>query len=261
VLLLAPLACASDAPLRVCSAPSDLPFSNSQRQGFENTIAEWIAHDLGRKLEFVWVPQRVRYLEKRVKTGQCDLVTGITADSELLSPTKPYYRSSYMFVSERDRKLHVRTLHDEQLRSMRIGLHLIGDEMEYVPPARELIANGMLQNIVGYNIYGHGLEQNAPAALITAVEKGDIDLAVAWGPTAGYFAARAPVPLTLTPICQATAVTMFPVQFDISMGVRKGDAALLKDVNGVLTQRHRQIERLLRSYHVPLVRAATEACD
>ena len=33
-----------------------------------------------------------------------------------------------------------------------------------------------------------------------AVEHGDIDVALVWGPLAGYFAARSPVPLRLEPV-------------------------------------------------------------
>jgi len=248
--------------LRVCADPANLPFSNMRHQGFENQLAEWIAHDLNRKLEFVWWPQRARFMEKRLKAGSCDIVMGIPANFDLMTPTEPYYRSTYVFVSRRDRHLDLHTLHDDALRPLRIGLHLIGDEAEYVPPARELVANGMLKNIVGYSLYGKPLSENPAAELIDAVAKKDVDVAVAWGPTAAYFASKSDVPLTVSPICQTTAKTFFPVQFDMSMGVKKGDAELLQEVNRTLQNRKNQIEALLKTYSVPLTdQAANEkAC-
>src|SRR5690348_5446636 len=44
--------------LRVCADPNNLPFSNHRQQGFENRIAELIAHDLGTTVTYEWRPQR-----------------------------------------------------------------------------------------------------------------------------------------------------------------------------------------------------------
>lgn len=255
--------CFAGSPLKVCAEPANLPFSNVRHEGFENQMAQWIAQDLGRKVEFVWWPQRVRFVEKRLKAGQCDLVIGVPAQYGLMSASIPYYRSSYVFVSRRDRHLNLHTLHDESLKTMRIGLHVIGDEMESVPPARLLVAYGMSKNIVGYSIYGRPLAENAPSELIRAVASGDIDVAVAWGPTAGFFASRSSVPLQVSPICQETKKTFWPMQFDISIGVRHGDKALLKEVNRFLSKRKPKIQSLLRSYHVPVANASgqMEGCE
>ena len=244
--------CVAEVPLRVCSDPGNLPFSNVRGEGFENQLALWVGHDLGRKIDFVWWPQRVRFIEKRLKAGQCDLVMVVPSGWDLMMTSDPYYRSSYVFVSRTDRHLQLHSLHDAPLHKLKIGLHVIGDEMEAVPPARELTANGMAKNIVGYSIYGRPLEQNPEAELITAVAHGDIDVAVAWGPTAGYFASQSPIPLQLAPICQATRRTFWPLYFDISVGVRRGDEALLRQVNRVIADRKSDISGLLRKYHVPV---------
>ncbi len=248
---------ASDGTLRVCSDPGNLPFSNMRQQGFENHMAQWLGHDLHRNVQFVWWPQKVRFVEKRLKAGQCDVVMGVPSGYDLMATSTPYYRSSYVFVSRRDRGLRLHSLHDAALHNLRIGLHVIGDEMEAVPPARELAANGMLKNIVGYSIYGRPLQENPEADLISAVANEDIDVAVAWGPTAGYFAARSHVPLDVQQICQATRVTFWPMQFDISVGVRRGDDHLLKQVNRFLATHRESIRTLLRSYHVPVVPGST----
>src|SRR5690606_19626502 len=121
----------------------------------------------------------------------------------------------------------IRSLDDPALRGLRIGLHVIGDDYANVPPAQALAARGIVSNVRGYSIYGDYSKPNPPAALIAAVAAREIDLAIAWGPLAGYFATRQDVPLTIRPL-QPPRHGTFPFRFAISMGVRRGDAALLE---------------------------------
>src|SRR5712691_2079133 len=48
----------SPRTLRVCADPNNLPFSNARGEGFENKIAELVARDLGRQIQYYWQPQR-----------------------------------------------------------------------------------------------------------------------------------------------------------------------------------------------------------
>jgi mxaJ protein len=102
-------------------------------------------------------------------------------------------------------------------------------------------------------LYGDYAKPDPPAEIVRAVERGDIDVALAWGPLAGYFAARSPVPLRLEPVTPWLADTQWPMQFDISVGVQKDDQALLKQVDQVLAKRSADIRTLLARYHVPVV--------
>jgi mxaJ protein len=247
------VAFASRPALRVCSDPNNLPFSNMQEQGFENVLAHMVARDLHRGIQFVWWPARARFVEKRLKAQMCDLVMGITSSFDLMVPTRPYYRSGYVFVSRQDRNIHVASLTDASLKNYRIGVHVIGDDAETVPPGQELAHNGFLKNIVGFSLYGHPLAPNPSAEIITAVERGDIDLAVAWGPMAGYFAKLSPVELKLTAICAPADAAALPEAFSISMGVRRGDDQLLKQLNDFIVAHDEEIQKLLRAYGVPLL--------
>lgn len=38
--------------LRVCADPNNLPFSNRRLEGFENRLAELVAHDLGATVSY-----------------------------------------------------------------------------------------------------------------------------------------------------------------------------------------------------------------
>ncbi len=109
-----------------------------------------------------------------------------------------------------------------------------------------------MRNVVGYSIYGNYAEASPPSALINAVAQGKVDVAIAWGPLAGYYAAHSRVPLDVSPVGTATAGHGIPFSYAIAMGVRKGDTALLGVLQRELDLRHAAIRRILRNYHVPL---------
>jgi mxaJ protein len=83
------------------------------------------------------------------------------------------------------------------------------------------------------------------------VDRGDIDVAVVWGPLAGYFAARAVHPLRLTPVQPWLDGPQWPMAFDISMGVRRDDVKLRRTLDRELEKLQPQVQRLLADDHVP----------
>jgi mxaJ protein len=239
--------------LRVCADPNNLPFSNDRGQGFENRLAELLAADLGKKVTYTFWPQRRGFIRNTLRAGTCDVVMGIPAAFDLVRPTAAYYRSTYVFVTRRDRALAVRSFDDPRLRALRIGIHVIGDDYANVPPAEALARRGMVGNIRGYPIYGDYSDPDPPRGLIDAVARGDIDVAIAWGPTAGYFARQEPVPLTLTNVSPGSDTGPTAMVFDIAMGVRRGDDELQRALDRALVAHRRDVQRLLQSYGVPLV--------
>jgi mxaJ protein len=245
---------AAPEALRVCADPNNLPFSNDKREGFENKLADMVARDLGRTVAYTWWAQRRGFVRKTLKEGECDLVMGVPAHYDLVETTKPYYRSTYVFVSRADRGLDISSLADPRLRGMSIGVHLIGNDATNTPPAHALGAEGLTANVHGYMIYGDYRNPDPPADLISAVESGDVDIATAWGPLAGFAAKRSTVPLAVTPISDSDAFAPLRFQFDIAMGVRKGDHAFKAKLDEVIARRHAEIDQLLQSYGVPLVK-------
>lgn len=238
---------AHPAALRVCADPNNLPFSNEQGKGFENALAALVAQDLGRTVSYTWWPERRGFVRNTLRAGECDVVMGVPADYELVLPTAPYYRSSYVFVTRRDRGLRIRSLDDPQLRHLRIGI------FANTPPAHALAIRDLQSNIRGYSIYGDYSQPNPPRALIDAVVHREVDVAIAWGPLAGYFAEREPVALVLTPIPTPPGQPTWPMTYAISMGVRRSDAPLKAILDAELARRRPEIQRLLASFGVPLV--------
>ena len=247
--------------LRVCADPNNLPFSNEKQEGFENRIAEIVARDIGAQVQYTWWPQRRGFVRNTLRAEACDVVIGVPADYELVLPTRPYYRSTYVFVTRQDRRLRIASLDDAELRHVRIGVHVIGDDYSNPPPAHALAARGVISNVVGYSIYGDYTQPDPPARLLDALVHDEIDVAIVWGPLAGAYARRAAVPLRVVPVPAPADLPFLPFTFDIAMGVRRGDAALRDELNAILVRRRAEIGRVLDEFGVPRLdpRTATDA--
>jgi quinoprotein dehydrogenase-associated probable ABC transporter substrate-binding protein len=244
--------------LRVCADPNNLPFSNRAGEGFENALAELIAADLKRTVEYTWWPQRRGFMRTTLNAGICDVVMGVPAAFEMSATTAPYYRSAYALVTRRDRRLRLTSLDDPRLRMLRIGVHVVGDDYASVPPAQALANRKIVDNVRGYSIYGDYAKPNPPADLIDAVRAGDIDVAIAWGPFAGYFAASGTPALEVTPLPDRDR-TGVQLAFDIAMGVRRADRAFEQQLDEVLARRQPDIRALLSRYHIVRVQTATNS--
>jgi len=238
--------------LRVCADPNNLPFSNRAGEGFENKLAEMVAQKLGKSVVYTWWAQRRGFIRHTLKAGDCDLVMGVPAQYDLVETTRPYYRSTYVFVTQTARHLRLNAIDDPQLRGLAVGVHLIGDDGNNTPPAHALGQQGIIDNVRGFMIYGDYREPDPPARLIEAVEHGEIDVAAAWGPLAGYVAKTSTVPLTVAPIAAGERFAPQQFQFEIAMGVRKGDHALRDRLNDFIAQNGSEIVALLADYGVPL---------
>ena len=239
--------------LVACADPNNLPFSNRASEGFENKLAQMIASDLHAKLDYVWWAQRRGYVRNTLGETKCDFWPGIGSNVEMVATSRPYYRSTYVFVTRASDQLGGLTLDDPRLKRLRIGVQMVGNDATNTPPAHALPHRGIVGNVRGYMLYGDYRNANPPAVIIDAVAKRDIDVALVWGPLAGYFAARSAVPLRLEPVTPWLADMQWPMQFDISVGVQKDNQKLLKQIDQVLAHRAPEIARLLAAYHVPLV--------
>ena len=258
------LACHPDKPapeLRVCSDPNNLPFSNQRQEGFENRLAQLIASELHATVRYTWWAERRGYLRNTLNAGRCDVVMGMPPGTGGILTTRPYYRSSYVFVSRQDRHLTISSLDDSILRRLRIGVQLVGDDYANTPPVHALSRRGIVENIVGFRVVGDYSEPNPPARIIDAVAADDVDVAIAWGPLAGYFAKRSPVPLVLTRVYPAVDPPGLRFTFDISLAVRKDEQALRQQLDQVLVKRRAGIDSVLTEYGIPMVSDSSSAKD
>ncbi len=239
----------------MCADPNNLPFSNERQEGFENKIAELIARELNATVRYTWWAQRRGFIRNTLRAKECDVVMGVPSNFELALPTKPYYRSTYVFLYRKDRGFDLRTLDDPILRQIKIGVHLVGDDYTNPPPAHALASRQIISNVVGYTIYGDYRQENPPARIIEAVAAGDLDVAIIWGPFAGYFAKRQPVAMEIVAVPPDPALPRLPFVFDIALGVRKGEAAFKGELEEILHRKQAEIQTILQEYGVPLLGA------
>ena len=229
-----------------------MPQSNERLEGFENKIAALLAKDFDTAPFYIWWGQRRGFIRNTMnatlKEGRCDIVIGVPANYDLVKTTKPYYRSTYVFVYPKTRK-PITSLDDPVLKTLKIGVHLLGDDYSNPPPVHELGKRHIVDNVVGFSTFYSA--SNPASAIVDAVTAGTIDVAIVWGPLGGYYAARQKVPLAVTPIPSAPGD--LPFAFDIAMGVKKGNDALHAKLERLLAERRPEILQILRDYHVPLM--------
>ena len=199
-----------------------------------------------------WFAQRRGFIRNTVGAGTCDLVAGIPHDLEALETTRPYYRSTHVFVTRARDGLTIRSMDDPRLARLRIGVHVVGDDYASPPPLQALGRRGLVRNVSGYSLYGNYAEPDPPARLVEAVAQERVDVAIVWGPLGGYFAPRQEVPLQVTEIARDTDGAGLSFAYDIAKGVRKGDRRLRDALQAVLDRHQGEVEAILRAYHVPL---------
>jgi quinoprotein dehydrogenase-associated probable ABC transporter substrate-binding protein len=237
----------------VCADPNNLPFSNQKQEGFENKIAELLARDLNSQVAYTWWPQRRGFVRNTLSAGVCDVVMGVPAGYDPVLTTQPYYRSTYVFVYPKNAGYQIGSFDDLVLHRLKIGVHLIGDDYVNSPPAHTLSMKGIVDNVVGYSVFGDYGEDSPPGKLIKAVADGEVDMAIVWGPIAGYFAKKQAVPLALVPVPVNAGSPSLPFVYSISLGVRREDKELKAKLDEALKRKASEIRKILQEYGVPLV--------
>ena len=250
-LLIAGLLCvagiASARELRVCADPDNLPLSSEDGSGFENRIARLVAGEMKAELRYEWLPLRRGFVRKTMDAGSCDVFIGVPKEFDRVLTTRAYYRSSYVFVNGPGAR-GIDTFDDSRLARLRVGVQLVGNDLAATPAGHALAMTGHVENVRGFTIYGNG---PASQRMVDALAMGTLDAALVWGPQAGYFASRATRPLELRIARPPAALVSVPFEFEIAMGVRRGDAALRDELDAILERRRSDIDTILAEYSVP----------
>ena len=231
--------------LRVCGDPDNLPFSNKKLEGFENKIAEVIAKEVGAELTYYWWPHQRGLIRNTLRAGQCDVLISVPQGWEPVLWTRPYYRSGYVIVYPKAKGHKITSLDDPVLKQLKIGVYVNS------PPAEALAEKGIVKNMVGYNPLDY--QQDRPGKIIEDLIAGEIDVAVVWGPVAGYAVKKLNASsLELIPL-QDGKDPGTPFTFEFSMGVREGNTALKAQLEEALGKRQAEIRKVLEDYGVPLL--------
>lgn len=236
--------------IRVCADPDNMPLSNQKGEGYEQKIAELIAKDWNAKIEYAWWPVRRGFFSRALNGRYCDVAIQAPGELDMAAVTKPYFRSGYVFVTRKDGGLDIKSLADPRLKKLKIGVNLLNSDAENTPPAMALSRYGVIGNLIGYSTFY--TDSVRPEDIIEAVASKEVDVAIVWGPIAGYFAKASSVPLQLQPLAERDSLSDFPFRFNIGMGVRRRDRALRDSLQSVLDRKAPEIETILKQYGVPL---------
>ena len=244
--------------LRVCQDPNNLPFSNSNGEGIENKIAEVFGKALGLPVTYYSFPQRLAFIRNTLRyklPGQdfpCDIVMGVPVGYDQVLVTKPYYRSTYALVYARGKGLdEVRSAQDflkldrALLSTLRIGVY------DRSPASDWLNKHGLVDSGVPYKIMNADPQQYPGEIIEKDLASGKLDVAIVWGPIAGYFAKRVRLPAL-----QVIALESEPgvrLDYAMAMGVRHGEQAWKRQVESLLDVHAAQIQEILQNYGVPLL--------
>jgi len=242
--------------IRVCADPDNMPLSNQKGEGFEQKIAELVAKEWNAKIEYAWWPVRRGFFARALNGRYCDVAIQAPAGFDMAAVTRPYFRSGYVFVTRKDSGLDIKSLADPRLKKLKIGVNLLNSDAENTPPAMALSRYGVVGNLTGFSTFYTDTER--PEDIVNAVAKKDIDVAIVWGPIAGYFVKRSPVPLSLVPLAERDSLSEFPFRFDIGMGVRRRERVLRDSLQTVLDRKAPEIQAILKEYGVPMFPIPTE---
>ena len=241
---------AAENVLRVCGDPNNMPFSNEKLEGIENKLAALVAQDLGWKVEYVWWPHQRGLVKRVLNTERCDVLVGIPKGYDLVRWTKPYYRTGYVIAYLKDRIAPVQSLDDPRLKTLKVGVQV------NTPPHLALGQRGIVgDNVVGYQLMfdSNYHPEEYPGREVEDLIAGRIDVALVWGPIAGYFQKKKGAASMVVVPLDATNDSGTPFAFDISMGVRKGDTELKTRLESVLDRKRDEIKAILDDFGVPLL--------
>ena len=243
--------------IRVCADPDNLPASNQKGEGYENKIAELLAQTWGDKLEYAWWPVRRGFFSRALNGRYCDVAITAPAGLDMAGVTAPYFRSSYVMVYRKDAGLSLRSLADTTFKRLKIGVHLLNSDAENTPPAMAMSKYGSVGNLVGFGTFFSD-SGDRPEDIFRAVADKKIDVAIVWGPMAGYFVRRLEAPLVIEPV-QEDTVDGIPFAFSMGMAVRRRDRTLRDSLQLFLEQNKPAIDGILKDFGVPTLPLAAPA--
>jgi quinoprotein dehydrogenase-associated probable ABC transporter substrate-binding protein len=231
---------------RVCDDPHNLPFSNEAQEGFENKIATLLASKLGKPVAYTFYPNTTGFVRQTLNAFRCDVIMGIPQGDDIVQGTNPYYRTAYALVTKKGSGLDkIETLEDPLLKGKHLGI------IAGTPPATNLAVNGLIANAKPYQLVVDSRYETPTLDMIEDLKKGTIDVAVLWGPIAGYLAKKSDTPLAVVPLVKET--TGPRMVFRIGMGVRHSDQNWKRDLNKLIAQNQTEIDKILTDFGVPLL--------
>jgi len=244
---------------KVCADPLNPPFSSKNQDGFENKIAALFAKKLGQELEYTWFPQRIGFIRNTLKAElpnseafKCDVVMGVPVGDDLTLTTGAYYHSQYVMLIAKGRGWDQITI-PEQLSSLPITQQekLKIAMFDRGPGTAWLQSVGLLEQGIPYQSMSGDDKSNTAMTIDKDLREKKIDIAILWGPMAGYILSKNPKnSYIVLPMASRPNIKF---DFSIAMGVRYGDKQRKEQLEKLITENEGDIKTILKNYQVPLL--------
>ncbi|MBM3507798.1 MAG: transporter substrate-binding domain-containing protein [Alphaproteobacteria bacterium] len=236
-----PAGAAAAWELKVCGDPNRMPFSHADGTGLENRVAKILADEMGATVTYVWFPASEAAVQDFLRTGQCDVMMAIEDGHPLVTPTLAYFRSPFVFIQRADRPYRIEMFDDPKLKELKVGMQPPGG-----PTQEAFEVRGLGQRIKEF--YQFEID-----TIVKDVANQTIDVGVAWGPAAGYFAARSEVPVIVLPVTPEFEPPFTPMFLNMVIGFRRGEESIRDLFDIAIATRWEDIQQVLTELDIPLM--------
>ena len=235
--------------LRVCADPSNLPFSNENKEGYENDIANLLGDKLGIPVVYEFFPQVIGYVRNTLNKKKCDIIIGITASNDLVLNTVPYMRWSYGMFYLKDNGIEVDRPNHPQLADLSIGVQA------GTPPTFVLQRYNLMGRVRPYNLTFDPRKAVIGESMIEDLIDGLIDIAFMSGPIASHYLNKKGfdkneyvyIPL------ETTDQGWGKMDYYTTMGVRDGETDWKKKLNRFIKTNQKEIDKILAKHNIPVL--------
>jgi mxaJ protein len=253
----------SEKEIRICASEVEAPFSQKDGKGFENLIAKALAEEMGRKATFVWSPKPAIYqIRDQLDAKLCDVVMGVDSGDARVLTSKPYYRSSYVFITRADRDFRATEWDAPEVKAL--GRFVV----RFFSPGETIVKRlgkyednmAYLYSLINFKSPRNQYVQIPGERLVSEVAMGEADIGIAFAPEVARYVKASPTALRMTimtkPVTRADGAVM-PMHYDQAIGVRRDSADLLAEIDAALTKLRPRINQILEDEGIPLLAPGT----
>ena len=236
--------------LRVCADPNNLPYSNQKLEGYENKIANLFAKKLGDiPVLYSWYPMTSGFVRRTLDAKTCDIIITFPAIHELVQNSNPFYSSSYVMMTLEEKNINIKSLSDPIIKEKNYKIGII-----HAPPPTSHVAKNKLFEQVKFYLQAADPRKQKPWTDITNdLVNGELDIAILWGPYAGYEAKLAKKKIKLVPLTKEEKVGRGTMVYRFTMGIRRNEPEWGKTINNLIKDNQSEINEILREYNIPLL--------
>ena len=236
--------------LRVCADPNNLPYSNQKLEGYENKIANLFAKKLGDiPVLYSWYPMTSGFVRRTLDAKTCDIIITFPAIHELVQNSNPFYSSSYVMMTLEEKNINIKSLSDPIIKEKNYKIGII----HATPPTSHVAKNKLFEQVKFYLQAADPRKQKPWTDITNDLVNGELDIAILWGPYAGYEAKLAKKKIKLVPLTKEEKVSRGTMVYRFTMGIRRNEPEWGKTINDLIKDNQEEINEILREYNIPLL--------